>query len=80
MAAMKEYAIELESNQLEAGELRSSTRAYRMGMLEAARLITESQKYFTECRPDAPAWLALHETWSSVIDAIDYLREVDRNS
>ena len=78
MAAMKEYALTLEINQAEAGCMLSTTRAYRLGMLEACRLITESLRYYNDSDINVPYYQALHETWDSIYDAITYLREVDQ--
>ena len=80
MGAVKEAAIELESNMMEVADITSTTRAYRMGMLEACRLITQTTKYYLEAEPGTPAWKALHDTWYSVYDAVTYLQEVDARS
>ena len=80
MGAVKEAAIELESNMMEAASITSTTVAYRLGMIEACRLITESARYYGEVQPNAPAWRVLHDTWASVRDAVEYLREVEGRS
>lgn len=80
MGAVKEAAIQLESNMMDVAEIASPTRAYRLGMLEACRLITETTKYYLDAEPGTPAWKALHDTWHSVYDAVTYLQEVDARS
>jgi hypothetical protein len=80
MGAVKQAAIELEMHMEEAASISSTTIAYRLGMIEACRLITETSSYYSKAQPGAPAWEALHQAWLSVRDAVEYLREVDARS
>ena len=80
MGAVKEMAIQLEANMAEAAEFAARyddpALAYRFGMLEACRLIAEAQQYYLDTRESAAPFQVLHETWSSVFDAVEYLREI----
>jgi hypothetical protein len=73
-------AIQLEANMADAAEFAARyddpALAYRFGMLEACRLISELQQYYTETREQATPFHVLHESWSSVFDAVEYLRDV----
>jgi hypothetical protein len=78
MASVKEMAIELEIRQDQAAALQDSAAAFRLGMLEACRLINEASGRITQ--PDAARTLAaidaLNGAWSDVFDGVCYLQEV----
>ena len=75
MGAVKAMAIELEAGQEEASQVSSTTTAYRLGMLQACRLITQQGNRYVSSSDNS--WQALHETWRTVFDAVEYLREVE---
>ena len=80
MGAVKDLAIELECNMQDATELAARyddpSMAYRFGMLEACRLICEEQERLTRADCTESPFMALHQTWNSVFDAVEYLRTV----
>ena len=79
MGAVKAMAIELEIRRDEAVALGNADLAYRLGMLEACRLISETGSRFIETSSVDP-FVATSQCWREVYDAASYLREVsDRN-
>ena len=74
MGAVKAMAIELERYQHEAMMLSNPAAIYRMGLLEACRLITEQSSLAL----GKPEFLALAQCWEAVYDAVNYLREVEQ--
>ena len=83
MGAVKNLAIELEGNMQWAADLASqsgdATLAYRLGLLEACRLIGEDQvRYIGDAGlHEGPCpFDVLQSTWRSIFEAADYLREV----
>lgn len=79
MGAVKELCIELESNMFDAAEratrLDDPGLAYRLGLLEACRLIAQQQAYYIETRATGTPFQVLHDAWRDVLDSAEYLRE-----
>ncbi len=82
MGAVKNLAIELEGNMEYAAGLASkfgdATLAYRLGLLEACRIINADQALYVGQYGDdgASPFDALSQAWRSVYDAANYLRDV----
>ena len=75
MASVKDMAIELESNQEMAAALGNPAAAYRLGMLEACRLITDLQASEVRAGKFGEAD-ALNKAWVWVFDAARCLRDM----
>ena len=75
MGAVKEMAIELEIKAEEAAACPAS-QAYRLGMLEAARLASETAWAVIDQGGDAFAVAV--KSFKEVMDSIDYLRSIDQ--
>ena len=79
MGAVKDLAIELEINMADAadfaGRYDDPGLAYRLGMLEACRLIAQEQQRYLSAQTDAAPYRVLYDTWANVFDAVEYLRE-----
>ena len=77
MGAMKDLAIELEARQESAVMLGDPAVAYRLGMLEACRLICDvSGRVIKE--PDTDPFNAVTDCWKWVFDAACYLKDVSQ--
>ena len=75
MAAVKEVAIELEIRQDQAVALGDPATAYRLGMLEACRIISGIGNSYVGIA-DGDPFLATNQCWREVFDAAGYLQEV----
>ena len=75
MGAVKAMAIELEIRQDEAVALGDPATAYRLGLLEACRLISETGSRYLGISSGDP-FLATNQCWREVFEAAGYLREV----
>jgi hypothetical protein len=68
-------ATELQIRQDEAIALGDVGTAYRLGLLEACRIISETGGRYLGVAVGDP-FLATNECWREVFDAAGYLREV----
>jgi hypothetical protein len=75
MGAVKAMAIELEIHQDQAAALGDAATAFRLGMLEACRLIGEVGNRHIGSY-DGDPFLAVNDCWRAVFEAANYLREV----
>lgn len=74
MGAVKALAIELEANAQEAAKIGYPDLAYRLGLLEACRIINELRSgYIGQHRPQEPSFDVLSRAWDEIFDAADYL-------
>ena len=82
MGAVKNLAIELEGNMQYAAEVAAevgdTALAYRLGLLEACRLIGDDQaRYIGQYSSDGPCpFDVLQSAWKSVFEAAGYLKDV----
>ena len=75
MGAVKAMAIELEMHHDEAAALGDAATAFRLGLLEACRIISDTSGRYVGTSTGDP-FLATNECWRSVFEAASYLREV----
>ena len=75
MGAVKAMAIELEIRQDQAVALGDAATAYRLGLLEACRIISETANRYVGVA-DGDPFLATAQCWHEVFDAAGYLREL----
>ena len=78
MAAVKEMAIELEIRQDDAAALRDPAAAFRLGMLQACRMINEASGRWVQQEHDTlearlGATRALREAWRDIYDGVCHL-------
>lgn len=78
MGAVKALAIEIEANAQEAQAIGHADLAYRLGLLEACRLLNELRAgYIGRYQPEEASFDVLTRAWNEVFEAAEYLAWIE---